>query len=1336
MGTPSTSFEVLNPFAIDVNIPGFPAPEPPLHAAISHVAIDLSAGARLSGAFVLEGEFAIRPVVPPATAPFAAQLQALFRRVEFDPPVGSATLRMAFAGEAAELTMSAELTSGGVDLDIFGMIADLARGIAPPPDLAGNEIELGVDAGFDLRGIRFQMGSLDPAGSPGTAQVLFELLLELHLAGISSEVAFRLSDEELSIGVPRTVIPLRTPAFPLHPDNLVGLTSDAAWQGRLAEIAADIETENNVLPGPGGETERLKALLMRQFLLSAIYDVRRRLSGPDNADLYDDMVGLTVGLMAASSATLRVDTGLTLTLTDVRFVIPFADPRGIRVEGIAELDGFTDDNPLAGLNGTTFSLGLSAEMIYLSLRSDHSVSLPTVGHYTGGSIHLSNLTIGYGYTKNSLTVLVNGELVLPEALAADLDTSDELGAGIRLPRYNRLGFKLDLIPIVLGPIDFVMPLLEFDLDLREPNSPPFLSTAPAEPYWDGLQVIIPGVFRDGVKRVAFSPYFGMLPIPNLRLDADLEIGDESTGLTVIADEVLILAGLIGVLPPLTIPLLAEPTAPYFENLCVNLRFAGFKINFNLQRPFPSLSPLALFEMLGLISDPLMEIDPNGALANTIRVSLTNATLSVPTEVLRLFPEAAAVTVKTVSVTINLGTVITALQQTWTAVDTVSQALVAAAQDVPLAINELIHNPPELNPVTMLALLPPELRKHRMGGNLAGFDATAVLLIIDANDEKALVAELDRRDQVPSPMTPALRLGSAADPEELVRYRPRTRPRERPASARTFYPDEPGESLFSGIEFRAFDRADIQAIPAPRHSMGGIILGAHVKVFAGQRYRFLGAIFQDGSFGLISAADIEPLNLTVAGVETSLPLHLQGRLILAGRAKRDGYSGSIEASGYATWNVIDQVLRLEIASPKNPARLKLRSNGAFALSGGLRMILFNAAVIEGSVEVDHTHCFVEGSLRFQAGKTPGLPGTPLIDLAVGTSGRIGPGRTFELAGSGELSILGQALSKVSAVVNQNGAAIEAELHTGAWQVGHSAIDCQLHLKLRGVIDLRKTTTAAFALEGTGSLQALGARIEGRVAITARLGSIATVVEGRLMWQRREWLGGRVRVDSKGMQLRGRTSFAINLTPSRLGPGMKVASLYFRIDLDGSFTLDAGAGLATFSIKGDALLTARLAKAADSNHDQIFPLATQSFAHDGAAELDLPLMHVNGFQLVPAFDLGDLMIPVPVLLPGDTEPLLRLKTQRISQDDNYRVRLRWDNKTILPFEIPGIATLPDIRVNDPFDHPIPTDLKVGTIDVNLPLTTRFDLALVWFERELAVRVTRSGMVQHWKLGNAFG
>ena len=244
-------------------------------------------------------------------------------------------------------------------------------------------------------------------------------------------------------------------------------------------------------------------------------------------------------------------------------------------------------------------------------------------------------------------------------------------------------------------------------------------------------------------------------------------------------------------------------------------------------------------------------------------------------------------------------------------------------------------------------------------------------------------------------------------------------------------------------------------------------------------------------------------------------------------------------------------------------------------------------------------------------------------------------------------------------------------------------------------------------------------------------------GRLVWQRREWLGGRVRVDAKGALVEGSTSFALDLTPSALGPGMKLATLFFRIDLHGRFTLDKQGGLAAFSIKGDALLGARLAKGDAKNREQIFPLAMQTFAQDGEADLDLPMMHVEGFHLVPAFDPGDLDIPVPVLVPKD-DALLRLKTRRVDDDHpdgKHRVRLRWDDRNILPFQIPLTDfVVPEFRVGQKLDLPLEWD--VGMVNVTLPLSTRFDLALVWYQGGLAVRIIRelpngNLRTQHWKL-----
>ena len=66
--------------------------------------------------------------------------------------------------------------------------------------------------------------------------------------------------------------------------------------------------------------------------------------------------------------------------------------------------------------------------------------------------------------------------------------------------------------------------------------------------------------------------------------------------------------------------------------------------------------------MGLISDSSMPLDPDGALANSMRVRLTDGRLTLPREVLRMFPEAESFANKRIEMTMNVATVMAALQQ--------------------------------------------------------------------------------------------------------------------------------------------------------------------------------------------------------------------------------------------------------------------------------------------------------------------------------------------------------------------------------------------------------------------------------------------------------------------------------------------------------------------------------------------------------------------------------------------------------------------------------------------------------------------------------------------------
>ena len=282
-----------------------------------------------------------------------------------------------------------------------------------------------------------------------------------------------------------------------------------------------------------------------------------------------------------------------------------------------------------------------------------------------------------------------------------------IGFGIRLPQFNALAFRLDLIPVP-GPIP-VVPVFEFNVDLRTPGLPGIAATQVCTPQWDGLQLHVPGVIRADFKAAAFSPFFSIFPIPNLRLDGDIQIGDDATGVTLVLDDALFLAGITA--PPNFLdPLLAEPMAPYFENLCVHVAIAGFQLNFDLQRPFPTFDPMLLFDVLALIADPMRPVDPDGPLARSVRVTLQDAYVAVPEAAQRLFPDARDLRRKELNVEVNLGTVITVAQFVARTIGEAMAVVHEAGEDFRRGLEELATHPPELTVGTLLAALPPEMRR--------------------------------------------------------------------------------------------------------------------------------------------------------------------------------------------------------------------------------------------------------------------------------------------------------------------------------------------------------------------------------------------------------------------------------------------------------------------------------------------------------------------------------------------------------------------------------------------------------------------------------------------------
>jgi len=355
----------------------------------------------------------------------------------------------------------------------------------------------------------------------------------------------------------------------------------------------------------------------------------------------------------------------------------------------------------------------------------------------------------------------------------------------------------------------------------------------------------------------------------------------------------------------------------------------------------------------------------------------------------------------------------------------------------------------------------------------------------------------------------------------------------------------------------------------------------------------GRLLTDGAFGMVTRVDIEPLELSVAGIPVRLPLRVSGRLVLTGKSWREGMGGSIQAQGtIENWQLVPLVrdaLRIDIGL-QDPASLLLSSDGTIDLRGDARAILFGgAATLEGRAEVSNTHVFVDGRLNFRADP---------IALEVRGRGRIGPDNHFELAGGGDLTVAGVQLLSVDARIGDKRAELTCMFDTGVWKTPLGDLPCRLAMHLRGMIDIGQANDPVFALDGDATLDLFGATIKGQGGIGRNnTDGLYTFVAGQLAWHGHEWLSGRIDLRSNGtFTIQGHTAFVLRLTPSELPGDIKLASLYLKVDICGAVTLDIHGGIANYSLKVDWLLGISLA----GMEDQTLPLAMQkhTFASDGA------------------------------------------------------------------------------------------------------------------------------------------
>jgi hypothetical protein len=1185
-GSAALTLALEDVLSITMNLPVMPQAQPPLALTVTRISFDLAfaAGGSSRGKIDFAASFRLSPLAPPPALPFAPDLTRLLRGLQLSPLDGSAALSLQFEGSRSALLFDATFADAAVSLDLFEFLGSLTRGLPLAADATapGKAGDLSLEVGFALKGLKLQLGALDP----NAPQALFQVDLLARFGPAEADGFVRLSDRELAIGVGGAEVPLRLPRFPVAPSDLQALAgagggwTRARFDLALARLAADIAAAA-ARTGRSAAAQRGE-LTAKQGMLRFIRDVWSSLSSGQPRRTYQDGVVTLVTILDGVSGIAHQNSSVRLVVGSASVRLPFDDPRSVAVEGAATLTGFDPDDPLHGLEGLTLRLGLSPEQIYFGLEaSGEPIPLPPVGRYVNGRVSVSQLTIGYGFTKNSLAVTFAGELVYPEHLTEDVDTSRAIGFGIKLPRYNRLAFQLDMIPVP-GPIP-VVPACQFALDLRTPGLPALANTQVCAPVFDGLELRVPGVIHADIKALSASPLFGVIPAINVRFDGNLDVGNEQFGLTIVCDDLLWLAG-IGT-PPNSVPvtLLIDPAAPYFEHLCVNARCAGFGINFDIERPFPLPNPLIVFEALALIADPLAPIDPDGPLARSIRIALRDAYISIPRWAQRLIPGGAEIVRNEINVELNVGTLTAAVQwlaRTLPPVLTRAQDAFAAGA---AAVQDLAANPPRIDPGELLQLLPPELRAVDCELSFAGFAASATLILITPDDARRRAAAVNDLWQLPA---------------------------------------------LSG-----FSRRDLGELPALRPGAAAVLATAHIELLNVANYRFFGRLGDDGSFALLTAVDVEPLELRINGLSIALPIRFNGRLLLVGEITERRRFAEIRARGSGSWDIVPGVLRVA-AGVRKPVELRLSSTGRFALSGDGEVDFFNGAfTIAGALDASESHLAVSGELNFRLG---GTARRPIIALSADGATQIGPGPRWSFDGRGELRLFDLTLADATLRLNERELAVHAEITRRRWRIGGLQFDTHVSGELDGQLSFPRRGSPGLRLSGRGKIEALGASLTGSIAVRADQRSLQVSAEGELTWFNKPWFGARIALASDGSaEFAGRTSVALDLTPKELPAGIQIASLFLRADFAARFSFNRRGRPGRNDIDIDWSLGLRLPGGAPG---QTFVLAMQKMHLGTDGPVNAELINVQGINFVP---FSDVVLPIPVITTSGNEQFIRAR-----------------------------------------------------------------------------------------------
>ncbi|MBX3605530.1 MAG: lamin tail domain-containing protein [Piscinibacter sp.] len=1322
-GTGGASFTVeAGPLGeLALQMPGLPLADAPLRLSLESAQGELQvAGDRWEGELALAGRFRFAPRIDPGGVELLALLAPLLDGIELG---GTLACTLTLAAQPS-LLLRGEFDESEVGLDVFALLRTLGQGLAAPQPMGALDLDLSSRSqlGFRFAGIALRLGE-EPAFALEVAAQLAGLVLPAHLELSLQEFRAGLGHSRLALQAsPPLELPLCVPHVTAADLGYAGGVAAARtrpgakpadqwiWErvgsGRRADYDAAVQQLVDAVESLTGAASGASGVVVAR-LGAGGWELLLR----DPAIEPDPDQPLVVGLAAVHepdaagqwrpsgelAIVARIDGrwSVLLAMPRLRFVdfhlaVDLRNPRNTRIGGVV---GFAWRDSAAQQQVIEAEAEISADAIYFSVRQVDSPPI-RLGEI---EIRIGRLLFGFGYSKRSLAFAFAGELALPESLVDLLDTSDEVGVGVRLPVQSKLEFKFELVPLTLGQIVIPIPLFQFDWDGRRKTSLALQDTRICEPFWDGAQLIVDGVARIGLKKLSFNPILTFFACANSDFDGDLALGDADTGLTVVGDNFFWAYGQDSWTANLLTPV---NVVPFCDNFCVGLRGAGFRLNFNLQRPVPAFSPLAVFELIALLVDPEhYQVAPRGALADSVRISITDAYLVLPARVRRLFPAADGLVGKTLDKTINLADYIALLQGGIAQGRRLVGAALQARDDLATLPQRLRAQAAALQDGglgallgDLLAHLPAELRSTRLDASFAGFDGAAVLVLTERSRaaaelaaraepgspfgagefadfgpddlaavdwptqaaplrpaelrpellqavrsgrgsagkalrrglDAALRAEIDAWDGtlIDAPLRERLAAGlntvlaGAGGAKTLL---PRTQARQLGLTGRAAELAERSAATLGAEELLQLNRTLLEkALPEAAPTALAMLVGARLRVAGTQVLGFFGSLASDGRFMAVTSLALPALQLPVAGLTVPLPLSVDGRLTLRGRAGPLGVEGLVEAAVRADWSPLPGMARLTLGSAARPATLQLRSDTRFRVQGeGVLALHGERARLQGEIDIAETHARARGELALKVEN--------LFEIELAAEGAVGPGTQIVLAGAGSAKLLGMPLAEVEGRLDERRLAVAARLALVAWKPpGRAALPVEIDLRLAGGVEFTRPAPN-LSLAGSGTLALFGARIaDGRAGVDLQHGKngqpeLLTWIEGRLRWHGRDWLGARIELGTKHCRVRGRTALNFDVTPPGLPFGLLLA-----LEVEGSIGLTVPAGaLDTLALQGQWWLGVRQA----GGH--VAPIAVGELPPLAPADLPRVLLSLPGFAL-PRLDAA-LPLPLPTLQP---------------------------------------------------------------------------------------------------------